>query len=224
MNTATALKVWTACEIGLSNKGYKLEQVESFDQVPDVMEALNKKTITPMLSPLMHDFTEKTCAWLVLQKDGTPLAGIAMKLEDIGSETVLTYWPRAARRHYGDGKADVVLSVAEPLKELSGRLVYYGELMVAEEIRGSMRTLGYFARAALAFGGIKWDPDWHYAFLRPPHAERGAGVRYGFTRQIPGAQKWIEPAPEHRSSDEVCVALPRGEWEHILSQQNGSFE
>lgn len=222
MNETTVFGIWGACERRLNERGLSLLQTSDFDRVPEILAVLEKPYLTPMLSPGMHDFTEATCFWLFLYQGDTPVAGVSLKLEELGSDTVDTYWRRAARRQYGGGQ-EVLSDVAAPLVEmLKGRLVYYGDLIVANGQRGAIKMVEYFIRCAVILGGLKWDPDWHYAFLQSRHARAGAAARYGFTRNVPFAQTWIGSAPKTRSNEDVCIALPRREWRHVVATQVGS--
>ena len=132
--------------------------------------------------------------------------------DNIGGESVETYWPRLFRRNYPSGE-DETTSVTpnSAVQKLRGRLIYLGDLYFDARVRGQRDVLETFIWLLHMTAALKWEFDWIYAFMRQRDVELGFSVRYGFTRAIPNAQNWISEHPG-RGSSEYLVMLPRAEF------------
>ena len=197
-------------------RGLEISQYDSFDGVCNILQHMGKPYLTPVLSPKSNDFTVANCHWLVALKDGKPVIAAGTRLDVITRGELRTFWQRQFRNHYGAGTLDQIDYVAELLNEqVFGKVAYFGDLFVSEDFRSpkTLNILGDFAMIAhFLIRGI-WDPDWTYAFVRKADILRGAALRYGFTRQIPFPQRWIDPKPP-RSNTEMCLLLSREEAVH----------
>lgn len=196
----------------LANQGYEVEELTDMSAVHDAVEAAGKAYLTPFNSPAHNDFTQKSALWLVARKEGVPAFLGCARLEDLGSERLDQYWPRVFSRAYGDSanKGAVIRNVGSDIAtEMSGRLVYFGDLFVSPSVRGSRSALRSFVALGHLAVSLKWDPDWTYCFVRERDLMRGAAALYGFTRHFGAPFEWIEEPPTPRSRSERLVGLPR---------------
>lgn len=188
---------------------------QKFDACERKAIELGKTELSSIMSPSMHDFTEGTCFWLFLEKEGVPIAAVATKLELLGDEPISQYWMRANRRQYGLQGEVTVSDTAT--NQLRGRVAYIGELFVSKGQRGRREMLNAAMHYLHAMIFLEWGVDFSYAFVRDRDVGVGLAAQYGFTRQIPSPQIWAQ-APEGRSSREWLVSLPRREFVHIARQ------
>lgn len=201
----------------LAKRGYRIRSLSAFEEVPGLIEDLEKPYLTPKLAPDWHDFTHENCRWFVLYKGDQVAAALGSRFEQLGTETVRTYWPRITRRHYGGPKRiDQIKSVATPVADvLTGNLVYYGDLRMKTEFRGLSPIIRFFVRSCIISADLKWSPDWHYAMVSQKHFRAGAMYTYGFSRGIERVQEWYN-APSTRSSAEACIFMPRLEFGQMV--------
>ena len=204
------------CLDNLKASGLEVSGIVDFELVDLLIEEMDKPYLTPVLAPANHDFTQENAFWLVAWNNEEPAMIIGARLEPLGTETVETYWKRTSRRHYPSGEGETIETVApEVNKDLRGKLAYIGDLFVQRTHRGIPDLLENFMLFAHATIGLKWDPDFTYAFMRNRDVRLGFANRYGFTRHFPSARTWVNP-PDGRSNSEWLVSLPRSDRNHVI--------
>lgn len=200
----------SVCRIKLAEAGYKIVHVEDMQSIRDIVKILGKPYLTPRLSPFLNDFTPKNCFWLLLEKDETVVATGGCRFDDLGDLPLSAFWSNCVARHYA-ATGGMLEDVASPVDDyLSGKLAYFGDLIVHEDFRGqrSGKILKQFTHFALAFAMLKFDPDALYAFIRDRDAGRGAMKFYGFNTIIHNAQTWSNGPGYHRD-DDACLLSSR---------------
>lgn len=212
MRSIEFLKAGANCLDLLADHGLSVNQVHDFEEAQARMLALGKPGITPILSPDFTDFTEASGFWFFLTDGERDLGGTGARFDNIGGESVETYWPRLFRRNYPSGEGPTTqVPPNSAAQNLRGRLIYLGDLYFDSRVRGQRDVLETFIWLLHMTAALKWDFDWIYAFMRQRDVELGFSVRYGFTRAIPNAQNWLSTHPG-RGSTEYLVMLPRAEF------------
>lgn len=212
-----------SCVGQLREKGYSAIAVQDREEAAQRLFKIGKSALTPVMSPAHNDFTEKNSFALFLTKDGQDAAGLLVRHDDIGSETVESYWSRIATRAYAGQGANALSKVANPLtRHMGGKLIYLGDLHRAKKDRGSIGVLMPFIQLTHCLAYLEYEFDWVYAFMRPRDVETGFAVRYGFTWSIPNAQTWAAPA-EGRVSEEYLVAASREDVEYVIECRASSL-
>lgn len=212
MRTVEAAGALAALSGSLMAEGYTVREVEDITTVPALIEQIGKPYLTPLSSPMHNDFTEGNSIWLVAERGGVPVYLGCARLEDLGRESVGLYWGRVLRRAYSGSSDGVVIDNIRPEveKALGGRLVYFGDLYVKLQGRGSRKALRSFVAIGHLAVSLKWNPDWIYCFVREEDVLRGAAALYGFTSLYPNPFNWVAP-PHPRSNSEWLAVLPRAE-------------
>ncbi|SMP32025.1 hypothetical protein [Shimia sagamensis] len=193
----------------LEEKGFDVEEVTDPSEIADLVTDVGKPYLTPMSSPLQNDFTEGNILCLVARRDGVPVMMGCARLEDLGSETVGRYWSRVFSRAYARGESDRVVGAVLPTieDEIRGRLVYFGDLFVSKEVRGSRLALRAFVAIGHLAVSLKWKPNWTYCFIKESDGMLSTAGIYGFNRIFGRPFQWgIEP-PAPRSNSELLVAV-----------------
>lgn len=193
------------CRQRLKDDGYEILHVEDLTKIRDLVEILGKPYLTPRLSPFLNDFTPNNCFWLLLTRGDETVAAGGCRFDDLGSMKLSQFWRNCVARHY-ERTGGAVVQVAPPVDDyLSGRLAYFGDLIVHEEFRGAKagRVLKRFTHFAIAFAMLKFDPSSVYAFVKEKDAGRGAMKFYGFNTVIHNAQTWSN-APKYHRDDDAC--------------------
>lgn len=194
----------------LEGKGIEVEELADLNAVNSIIQTAGKDYLTPYNSPFENDFTHNNALWLVARKNGIPAFVGCARLEDLGGESVSKYWKRLFVRHHG-AQASISGVRPEVDRELTGRLVYFGDLYVSDVARGSRDALRAFVALGHLAVSLKWSPDWVYCFIRERDVLRGAAALYGFTRQYGLAFDWDGAPPSPRNGTEVLVAVPRAD-------------
>lgn len=197
----------------LAGCGFAVEEVTDLAQIEGLVAQLGKPYITPMSSPAKNDFTEAGIICLVARKDGRPVMMGCARLEDIGSESIDRYWGRVFGRAYGAGPEDRIIGNvrSEVVSSMSRRLVYFGDLFVADGMRGSRLALRAFVALGHLAVALKWDPEWTYCFVRERDVMRGAAALYGFNRIFGTPFDWLAEPPKPRDRSELLVAVSRAD-------------
>lgn len=196
----------------LENAGYKVAFLDDPEEISDIVLEIGKPYVTDILSPSLNDFSRHTARWMVLYNDDSPALAGGFRVEDLGDESVASFWAKVFRRHYGNGQA-AIGDVSPILKSrLRGKLAYFGDMYVAEEFRDTSPVVKrtYADIAHLFVHGI-WKPDWHYSFIRQRDLGRGAMSIYGYTMYTERPMKWLIDPPAPRSRGEVCVYVSEAE-------------
>lgn len=197
------------CDQYLAQQGIEVAELVDYSRVHEIAAAASKGYLTPLMSPAHHDLTVGNSVWLVAWRGGDPVMLGGARLEDLGGESISSFWPRCLERLYNRPKGELIESVSEDAASvLCGRLAYFGDLHVAPSFRGNLQSVRAFVAIGHLAVSLKWDPDFTYAFVRERDALRGASLRYGFMDAIPAPMSWRDP-PSPRCSSEWCVFTSR---------------
>jgi hypothetical protein len=196
------------CRHALKDDGYSILHAEDLNTIRELVDILGKPYLTPRLSPFLNDFTPNNCFWLLLTQGEQTVAAGGCRFDDLGNMKLSQFWKNCVARHY-QRTGGAVVDVAPPVDEhLSGRLAYFGDLIVHEDFRGAKagRVLKRFTHFAIAFAMLKFAPDSVYAFVREKDIGRGAMKFYGFNTVIHNAQTWSN-APDYHRDDDACFLV-----------------
>lgn len=211
-------KLQQICLNHLDSSGFEINQRHDFEEIEEQLPGLNKfltptTSVTPSMSVAMNDFTEASAFWLTMEKAGKLVAVMAMRLDRLGRESISEFFCRAYSRHYPTNQGVSVSDhIPQVVRQITGDIVYMGDLFFAKEIRGSRANLMCFVHLAHALCFAKWQHDWTYAFHHREDVLSGYTDRYGFNNRWPGAQIWTDP-PSYRSNSEFLSVISREEFE-----------
>ena len=127
----------------------------------------------------------------------------------MGREGIETYWKRIFLRAYSeDGRSDVIGSVRSKVKAMfHGKSVYFGDLFVSKDFRGSRLALRAFVAVGHLVTTLRWDANQTYCFVRERDVLRGAAALYGFNHLISKPFEWVIEPPQPRDRSEVLAFL-----------------
>lgn len=216
MNIDHLADLIATCKAGLKEIGITVELCYDFARAERELLACGKPSFTPMMSVDHNSFTNEAFLWVLLKCDGVTIGGACAKYDNIRDEAIDAFWMRTLRRHYieeFDTGAKVICD-AETLN-ISGKVVYLGELFVAKNKRGSAKQLRLFVHLLFAYAGLKWaDLDHIYVTMRADDIQNGKIHLYGFTEQTPWVIQW-SGGSSGRFSSESIVSIPRAKLKHI---------
>ena len=155
----------------LTNQGFTVEN--SFDQaqISKFQDAIGKGYMTKVLDPLNNDFTGANSIWQLVKFKGEAVAMGGARMDDLGDESLLDFLPRSISRQYA--KDNRIQSVSPLLREVTGKVVYLGDMYAAKAFRGSVDNLKAAVQLFQITLILNWNPDWMYSFLRERDVNRG---------------------------------------------------
>lgn len=196
--------------------GYEVEQTSDFDLIRDSIDRIGKPYLTPELDCSKSDLSPANCFWLIVKKDGVPVALGGVRHDDVG-DLVSEFWGRQFARHYSGGISSIASPVTDAIK---GRVCYMGDLFVATDERRPRNINIVAAVSRIGFGlcYLEWRPDCVYSFIRKKDVERGAAAKYGFVTVIPNSKVFLESHPP-RSNSECCAIITRPQIEYLIKSE-----
>lgn len=206
MNELKMALVLSACHEHLAEQGIVVREFTDYGKLMSVIDKSSKDYLVPFLSDHHNDFHSSNALWIVGEADGAPVMLGGARLEELGEERLASYWPRLFRRHYGESRKDVITDVNDLLNEqMTGRLVYFGDLRNEPAYAGPKRTnIRAFTMIGHLLTQLRWKQDHTYAFIRRRDVGLGAAMYYGFNFSVPRPFRWIEE-PFPRSKTEQCA-------------------
>jgi hypothetical protein len=182
---------------------------------------MDKPYLTDFLSPRKNDFFEANCYWLILRDfEGAAAGMVGARMDETGREPLSAFSVRKLRNIFPE-EADVPVRadrLPRIAQEISGRVVYLGDLFVGPGLRSTnrqmLRTLSLLQYCTIY---LKWrDLDWVYAFLRDRDVSRGAPWLYHFPRVYPMAHSWTL-RPSVQTGEHWLAAMDRLEFTDVLA-------
>ena len=181
----------------LANKGIAVRYSDNFEELESLLPLDHKTQLTPHFATALNTYTSANAFWLGgFDEAGGLLALNAARLADLGRGNQLEYLRRYWRRCYPGTIGDnAVPAVRQPRfwREITGRVAYYGDFhlkRVGVQGRGLPKI---FAPLCVLLSAQKWDPDWHYTWIRPGDWAKRYPMAYGFARcHYPGL-RWEDP-------------------------------
>lgn len=219
-------KVITVCVNTLEDRGYDIAQSADFAGLEAELPEIRKTIISPNFLYRGNDFSDGNAYWLTLRTDGKLAAVIGARIEHLGDQGLGAYLHNSLRRMYAPSAERVVQNQAPIFDQIRGDVVYFGDLFIKEENRGSRSVLMCFVHLHQALSFMKWpSADWIYAFHAAADVLRGKADQYGFGNRWPIAQAWVDP-PSFRSSSEYLSTIARGDFQkrmHQLAEEPEAF-
>lgn len=208
----------------IGEEGFTVEATTDFKAVPLLAQSMGKPHLTPLLSPLSHDFTAQTAFWLILRDgSGTPAGCVGARLEVTGKDEIPGFWSRIFARHYPGSSYEISLS-GSARDALVGRLAYIGDLYITPNNTGglgtgSRRRLSSLLHLMHSLVALEWKVDASYSFITEKDALRGAAVQYGYTVQLPMQKNWKGQPPPNRYEDEWLIILPAADHPAVFRRR-----
>lgn len=216
------MKAASSALSAIGEDGCSVEVTTDFESIPSIASGMGKPHLTPLLTPLNHDFTSQNAFWLILRDtDNSPLGCIGARLEEVGEGEIAEYWHRVFTRHYPDAGPVQVNLAGSARAALAGRLAYIGDLYMVppsesglgQSARGRVSSLLLLTHALVA---LEWKVDAAYSFITRRDGLRGAGLQYGYTVQLPMQKGWNGRPPKNRYDDEWLIILPASDRDAVF--------
>lgn len=222
VQTFDALQAASRALATIAAEGHSIEVTGDFSAIPKIAKDMGKPHLTPLLSPMNHDFSSQTSFWLVLRnQDGVPEGCIGARLEHVEKGEITEYLSRVLSRHYPDA-GPLELSLSGTARQvLAGRLAYIGDLYINLPSDrgisvGSSKRLSAMLTLMHTVVALEWKVDAAYSFITERDALRGAGSQYGYTIQLPMQKNWSGRPPKNRYDNEWLIILPSDDREAVF--------
>lgn len=208
------------CINTLEDRGLEVLQTADFAYVEAQLGQLGKSLLSPNFQHALNDFSDANAFWLILRLDADPIAVIGARLDRTGRLGLGPFLRNSLNRLYPLEDEVAILQQSEAFSMITGDVIYFGDLFIRPENRGSRPVLMCFVHLLQALAFTKWPTaDWIYAFHRASDVLDGRADQYGFGNRWPRAQVWASP-PGYRSSSEYLSTIYRKHFEiraHDLS-------
>ena len=190
--------------------GLIVRQSNDFSRIEPLTEEIGKPYLTPQLSPNWQEFTEENAFWLLADDfDGSPVAMMGVRFDQLGGEALSDYWLRQLTRLHGEQKKSPIDARHFPpaARKMRGNIVYFGDLFIKPTGRGAPRfPLRAFSLMAYSLAMLQWEVDWFYAFATDKHVKQGVQSQYMMVRTYPFVHYWDEPKPQRTDTDwMICM-------------------
>lgn len=209
MQVGTLLSMAKICIDRVGSDLLTFSETDDLSDFERQMTGIGKEQCHPMVSDKLHDFASDDVFGLYIKADGVCIGGMVARLVRLGSDSLDRHLLRSYSRYYRDCGGSPVTPRLNITRQITGNVVYQGELFLSPNWRGGRVNVSAVMHYAHILSALKWQPDWIYAFMRIEGLPHASG--YGFTRQHVGALNWIEGHPR-RSDKECLVALPLHEF------------
>ncbi|MFN4008438.1 MAG: hypothetical protein ACK4K8_00650 [Pannonibacter sp.] len=193
--------------------GLTLEESADFAAFEQAAQASEDQYLMEDFSSRFFDLHASNAFWIGVRDGEGKVASLqAAKVEDLRDRPLAVFWQQQQRRIFADptgGTARLGGAHAADAFELSGRIVYHGNLWLRRDLRG--RGLAEkLTQTGFLVALLKWQPDWLYGLMAETNALKGFGLRVGYRRFAPRGTHWIVP-PAHIRPDDWLVWSSRAD-------------
>lgn len=206
-------QVAKTCLNTLEDRGYEVVQSSDFRALePEILALPGKDLISPNFLSDLNDFSDGNAFWIGLRVEDRLVAVLAARLDSTGADGLGPFLQRNLSRLYCGG-AVAVEKQSRAMAGIGGDLIYFGDLFIRKENRGSRAVLMCLVQLMHCLSFLKWPSATHvYAFHRAEDVLDGRADEYGFGNRWPRAQVWIDP-PSYRGDREYLSTLSRRDFE-----------
>lgn len=220
MPSTTVFTMAALCQEYLSAKGYEVADVVGTRTLIDEIERMPQRApVTPMLSPRRNYFSAANSFWLIIRHEGEIVGTLGARYDDTGDTGLSSYLTRLHDIAFGsDGNTAVVSRLPRHVEDISGGLIYMGDVFFHPDHRGDIAKTQCFCQLAFCMAFARWwqTAGWIVAMHRQIDILAGKGDQYGFTTgRYPAAQAWLN-APTGRSGTEYLSLLSRDDFERNI--------
>lgn len=202
----------------LHSRGYQVSDVVLDDDIEAEMKSVGRHAPSPNLSHTRNELTDATSRWIVLRSEGLIVGTIGFRYIDLGSMSLHEYLDRYFGAQHGPLTSTRVRQDAPRwLRDLSGPIIYAGDLWFHSDHRGDAAKSVAFTTFAHCFAFAQWPHAKHlFALHWRRHALAGKVEQYGFhSGAIRGVQLWEAP-PKGREDSEQLSLVSREDWSSDL--------
>ncbi len=93
----------------LAEAGIEVEMIADFMEAEQLTREMGKDALTPKLSGGFNDYTEESGFWLLMKENGTHVASVASRFDNVGRESMGGSMIRTMRRHYAHEAGQTIL-------------------------------------------------------------------------------------------------------------------
>lgn len=203
-------QMFALCEQRLASNGLRIDQVNLPEVARDRLSKISKMPSHPQSSVLMNDFTEKNSFFVFFQCDGRDVGCVSARMDDLGGEVFEDFWARTMRRWYGATEEFNVDTDHRLPINLSGKIVYIGDMHLADEFRGFKNIHLRAALYSMYLLSVDRWPDLSaiYALFMEKFALNGYLATYLAAETVMAPQLFQSEIPGRDDSDWLAILRP----------------
>ncbi len=197
------------------NLGLSVTVERDFLDLEEACRQFDGKELSEQFSPGYFDLTPATGFWLAARKgDGTLVSVQAARIEDLGGTTLAEHWRHQQKRIYvGDTPAALGDEHCPGAHDITGRVVYHGDMWLEAEFRGT-GAASHLCRIGQLTAYMKWQPDFIYCFMSQKLVDSGFSTAQGYFHMQPAGTHWIDP-PHHIRPDDWLLWNTAADLHHL---------
>lgn len=180
------------------------------------LQRSSKSGLSPYLDSNYGEIGAGNCFWILLFKDRRIVGSVGSRLDHIPTGGMESFWKKQQRDlKYGNIDSTRMPPVAS---EMSGSVVYLGDLFLEPRVHINMRALGMLSYTSIH---KRWRPDWFYAFLTKRDASRKQLFNFNMPRVYEGVFKWNTTPPKGRDDSDWLVAMSSNDFLYTVGRYLG---
>lgn len=200
-------------ESELKSEGVAVDFGDDFDFFEQLVSETDKPGLTEHFTTSLNTYTPETAFWIRgVGPAGETIAVGAARLDLLGEMTLDRYLRKYWSRCYPDlAGSNALPAERQPrfLREVSGRVAYFGDLWVAREWQRK-NVHKALSPLAMLYAAMWWKPDWLYCWVRPSAWSKRYPLAYGYSAVHPVGIRWERP-PATVDHD-LVIALNKWPW------------
>jgi len=206
-------------EHDIRSRGYEIVVDNNFEEFTKTCNdpILGKPGISPPLNATYVDIDPLDMIWIQASFGDEIVAVEGMHHECI-SIPLSRHVHRKYHRIFKDGHGrDASFSGQAPgASQLSGRLVYHGDLFIKENHRkGGLATK--LARLIITLAVLKWNPDYVWGYIAEKLVRTGYGLDIGYPHVHQDGLHWEGEPPTGRSISDCFVWSTREDLSYMFA-------
>ena len=189
-------EAWGVLKSQLHENGFCLRRGASFECLEDLVSDSQKPTLTEHFRTETNTYLPDQAFWIAVETfTGELVARIAIRIDDLGSQSLLDYWRRYWKRCYpgaSGGHAEIAEKQPMFAAEICGRVSYLGDLYVEPKFRNKGVATA-LVKVAQIDAADEWNPDYVYGWMTPADVGSSLFPAYGFTAVHSSGIRWAIP-------------------------------
>jgi hypothetical protein len=204
-------------EIGLT-----VHYSSDFEELVEIRRQTRGDRVSPMFDPAICQLDADRAFWLGAFKDDELVSMQAFRLDTVYPN--LAEWALGWFAGLYIKRNEIILPAAlDPpahsrTRNLSGRLVYHGEMWIDKAIK-KRQVFNLLPRLGLLISHIKWQPDAVWALTGNMFATHGFITRMGYSTQESSFLRWLPRwEPEGADDREWVIIADRSNLEFLVAE------
>jgi len=216
----TVVKAINTLQAHISEMGITLSCSSDFKEFAELRKQVRSDKVSPMFDPDFNNLNELNSFCIIAKnRHGRISAFQACRLDTVDGS--LADWAMRWMTGHYLMRSELITPAPEQVayssvaREISGRVVYHGELWIDREFRNKDCSM-YFPRLALMISLLKWQPTAIWGLIGGSVATGGLSVRIGYPHMESNFFRW-DIAPKGAMNSEFVTLARKSDLEFLAA-------